>query len=97
MASLAGYISDTELYYEESLGRNLLTGQGHSVTGSDNLIAGVMGTLIGDRTVLLSLDGAAHSEAVSGALVLRGRFIHNGSEVTSGVGDLSAALDALGT
>lgn len=76
--------------------RNLLTGDTHAVQGNDNLIAGAFGTLIGERSVLLNLDGVARTEIENGALIVNGRFIHNGAELSSGVGDLSAALDALG-
>jgi hypothetical protein len=97
MASLLGYISDTELYYEVTStdsARNLLTGDGHLVTGSDNLIAGAFGTLSGDRTVLMSLDGSAHDVARTGALELWGDFYYNGSLFTpSGAGELDDLSD----
>lgn len=45
--------------------RNLLWGQGHSVSGSDNLMSGSVGTLTGDLNVLFNLDGTPRSRTKS--------------------------------
>lgn len=81
---LYGRVYDVELGYPSHSARNFLTGYGHTVEGHDNVIAGRNGTLRQtERTVLLNLDGQAHEHSESGALILNGRFIHNGTELVS--------------
>jgi hypothetical protein len=99
MASLAGYISDVELYYESDSTRNLLTGQDHTVSGSDNLIVGRDGTVDAVNLVaLFSLDEAPHTiSAPNTFAVYADNIILNGTTLGSGGIDISALLDGLGT
>jgi hypothetical protein len=82
--------------------RNLLTGQGHSVEGNDNVIAGRQGTVsASDMVALFSLDDAAHVVSTSKTFEVHADFINlNGTTTVGGgspVTDINAALDALGT
>ncbi len=66
--------------------RNLLTGSTHTVTGSDNVIAGTGGTLIAETTVLMNLDGTPRTRTISGALDVWGDFYLNGVLQAGGSG-----------
>ena len=91
MADLFGYISDTELYYEDSTSseRDLLTGYQHWVSGSDSVIMGRLGKLTGNRSVLCSLDGEAHEVSGDGKFWIFGDLIVNGSSITGSGGSVS--------
>ncbi len=89
MADLPGYISDTELYYDED-----------GITGA--FVAGQSGTVTATLAVLFALSGDAETNAVANSfkVVAPGGIVLDGPVTVGGdppVTDISAALDALGT
>ncbi len=82
MADLPGYISDTELYYDED-----------GITGS--FVAGVTGTVTATRAALFSLDGAVNTNdtpglfKIAGDLEVTGTTTLDGSAAVVALDDLS--------
>lgn len=70
--------------------RNFLWGQGHAATGSDNLMSGRQGTLVGERNVFFNLDGVTRSRTRDGALTVHGDFYLNDTPASRLLGRGSA-------
>lgn len=65
--------------------RNLLTGDTHTAEGSDNVIAGMQGTVTGNRVAMLNMkDSDPYSYVGDNAIILRADYIEINGEVFSG-------------
>lgn len=93
MASLFGYISDTELYYGDATPPPPLEG---SFAGST--VFGVNTTVVVTRAIAFGLDGNTNVHNEEGKFKVFGDGAVTGTLVVDGgtIGNISTMLDALG-